>query len=131
MSTKRNCGGTMAKLTICAGVNTILYENDSWVLEEYHHRSTHQPRMSVGAYIWLPRVNTTGPAGSNETHTVLRLSATPEAPLPSIRDIDVKNPPTTTVEQSTGFQRERTHTNYRPRAEGGSQRRRERTNVVP
>jgi hypothetical protein len=34
---------------------------------------------------------------------LLRLSATPEVPLPSIRDIDVKNQPTMTVEQSMSF----------------------------
>jgi hypothetical protein len=47
-------------------------------LEEHREpESTHQPRISVGAYF------------------VLRLSATPEVPLPSMRDIDVKNQPTT------------------------------------
>ena len=43
--------------------------------------------------------------GSNEMHTVLRVSATPEVPLPSMRDIDVKNQPTITVEQSISFRR--------------------------
>jgi hypothetical protein len=43
--------------------------------------------------------------GSNERRTVLRLSATPEVPLPSMRDIDVKNQPTTTEEKSTGSER--------------------------
>ena len=33
---------------------------------------------------------------------MLRLSATPEAPLPSMRDIDVKNQPTVTEEKSRG-----------------------------
>ena len=38
----------------------------------------------------------------NERRTVLRLSATPDVPLPSMSDIEVKNQSTTTEEKSRG-----------------------------
>ena len=69
-------------------------------LDEFQRvpKSTHQPRISVGAYFW-GWVSEKYLLKSNERRTVLRLSATPDVPLPSMRDIDVKNQPTTTEEK--------------------------------
>ena len=76
-------------------------------LREYHRegQSTHGPCMSVGTYFWAEsqKKYTQDRLRSNEVRTALRVSATPEVPLPSMRDIDVKNQPTTTVEQNISF----------------------------
>jgi hypothetical protein len=48
--------------------------------------------------------------GRKERRTVLRVSATPEVPLPSMRDIDVKNQPTATEEKNTGSEKSYTGT---------------------
>ena len=64
--------------------------------------------------------------GSNETRTVLKVSVTPEAPLPSMRDIDVKNQPTTTVEQSISLRGMARKTGL-----GGLRDENKKTNAVP
>ena len=71
-------------------------------LDEFQRegKSTHQPRLSVGAYFCVQESEKRTDCGTNERHTVLRLSATPEAPLPSMRYIDVKNQSTAVEEKS-------------------------------
>jgi hypothetical protein len=70
-------------------------------------KSTHRPRMSVGAYFW-------GRGSEQRATGQLRAShcaqATQEVPLPSMRSIDTKNQPTAINEKSTGS-REKVHGN--------------------
>ena len=105
-NTNRSWGGTIAKLTSCAGVNTNLVGRE-WVLgniiESDRVRTSPASVSARTSGAESQKTYIQDQLGSNEVRTALRVSATPEEPLPSMRDIDVKNQPTTTVEHGISF----------------------------
>ncbi len=90
MKAKRSCGGTTAKLMICAGTKTP------------------QLRIRVGTYACVERQHSSEKVRRRKVRArrtdCMRLTASPN-PFPSRMAIDVKNQPTATTHfVSTAFQ---------------------------
>lgn len=99
--TKRNCGGIRAKLINWVGIYTALCMRQCW-----SRKGEGRQKVNIHTSLALASVRTSMMKSiqsqileAERRRTMLRLSITPDTPLPSIRGIDVKNQPTTTTRQ--------------------------------